>query len=555
MFWVSGAVFGVILKVGSVLFRCGHMEKTKKQYKKLYIENLGCAKNQVDAEVIAYNLKQEGYELCLDAEDADLVVVNTCAFIEDAKKESVDVFFSLRRKYPEKKMIISGCLAQRYANALADELQEVDAIFGNRDLSKIVPLVRELEAAREGGKGLLSTPGAGTEREDGESRGAETESSTEKEVVQESVEGLRAVPEASTEREGGENRGGTPEGIEGLVSARSGGENNIACRPLCIVPEYPSPADERDTRDSLLGYPGSAYLKISEGCNHRCSYCAIPVIRGPLRSRPIDAVLEEAARLVKTGVREINLIAQDLAAYGLDWGGESRFIELLDRICAIEGDFRVRMLYIHPDAMTDGIIDAVKRNPKILHYFDIPFQSGSEGILRSMGRTGSREKYTALISHIRAEIPDAVIRTTIMLGYPGDDAESFRETKRFVEDCKFDWMGSFVYSREEDTKAFGMTTQEAHDALAKKAKRWKRELERLQESITRERLEEFVGRDCDVLVEEKVEGEDLAIGRIYAQAPEVDGLTVVMGRGMESGQVYRCRIHGVNGVDLDAIRL
>lgn len=440
--------------------------------KKLYIENLGCAKNQVDAEVMAFILK-DNYSLTEEAEQADLIIVNTCGFINSAKEESISTFFELREKYPDKKIIVSGCLAQRYSQALADDLKEADAVFGNRDLSRIKDVALQTE---------------------------------------------------------------------------------LNMRPV-VVPEYPAPESEIDCRNKLFNFPGSAYLKISEGCNHRCGYCAIPLIRGNLRSRPMEAVLKEAERLVSTGVKEINIIAQDLAAYGWDFDGKTHFAELLDNICAIEGNFKVRMLYIHPDWMTDDIIQAVKRNEKVLHYFDIPFQHASANVLVPMKRTGNQDVYAQLVEKLRREIPDCVIRTTIMLGFPGETEDDFKIVTDFVKRCHFTWMGSFTYSLEEDTYAYTLTTEEEHSKLSAKAEKWQKKLQKIQEKITEQELNRFVGKQFDVLVEELIEGEDLAIGRIYAQAPEVDGLTVVMGHDMVPGNVYRCGITKVNGVDLEAVKI
>jgi len=444
--------------------------------KNLYIENLGCAKNQVDAEVMAHNLESDGWHLVDDVSDASLIIVNTCGFIESAREESLDSFFALRTQNPTAKIVLGGCLAQRYANELVDELPEADGIFGNRNLANINSFVKNLDKTR------------------------------------------------------------------------------------ILVPEYPDPDDESDERGKLFNFPGSAYLKISEGCNHRCGYCAIPLIRGSLRSRPMDAVILEAKRLIATGIKEINLIAQDLAAYGTDWveqgkTGTSHFCELLVKLASLEGDFRLRMLYIHPDAFPMELLDIVKNNPKIIPYFDIPFQHASAKLLRPMKRTGSRQEYSKLVDTIRKELPECVIRTTIMLGFPGDTKEDFDEVCKFVEHCRFNWMGSFVYSREEGTYAWDLTTEEEHKALTKKAKLWQKKLQKIQEKISSEKLEEFVGKEFDVLIEELIDGEDLAIGRIWAQAPEVDGLTVVMGRDMVPGHVYKCGITKVNGVDLEAVRI
>jgi len=440
--------------------------------KNLYIENLGCAKNQVDAEVLCTELEKNGYSLVEEAEDADLVLVNTCGFIELAKSQSIDTFFSLRERCPKAKIVLCGCLAQRYADNFEKELPEADAVFGNRDLAKIGEVVANLE---------------------------------------------------KKERK-------------------------------TVRPEYPDPDSEIYARNRFFNFPGSAYLKISEGCNHCCGYCAIPLIRGPLRSRKLETVIKEAEYLVSKGIKEINLIAQDLAAYGWDWDGKSHFEALIEALSNIEGDFAVRLLYIHPDWMTDSMIKAVKNSKKILHYFDIPFQHASENILKPMNRTGNSESYYELVQKIRAEIPDAVIRTTIMLGFPGETEEDFKTVENFIKKCRFTWMGGFVYSLEEDTPAFSLTTEEEHEKLAKEASKRQKKLEKIQQKISSEELEKFVGTTQNVLIEENVEGEDLSIGRIYAQAPEVDGLTVVMGRDMEAGKIYKCIITKVNGMDLEAVK-
>ena len=433
--------------------------------KRIYIESLGCAKNQVDSEILLAYALENGYERTENAAEADVIVVNTCGFIESAKKESIDTFFSLRDANPGARIILAGCLAQRYGSEM--ELDEADAIFGNRDLSLFPEIL-------------------------------------------------------------------------------SGNEK-------LLIPDYPDPDSERDDRKTLLNFPGSAYLKISEGCNHRCSYCAIPVIRGSLRSRPMDKVIAEAKRLIASGIYEINIVAQDLGAYGTDDGGESKFVDLMDKLSSLEGNFVLRMLYIHPDTFPEGLIELCAERKKILPYFDIPFQHADPAVLRAMRRTGSPEIYLSLINRIRTALPDAVIRTTLMLGFPGEDRKAFNTLLSFVEKAKFDWMGSFTYSREEDTPAYDMRGEEEHEKAQVKARKWQKELEAVQERITAEQLERHVGHEYPVLIEEKVEGEDLAIGRIYAQAPDVDGLTVVMGRGMKPGDVVRTGIRKVRGIDLEGV--
>ncbi len=437
--------------------------------KKIYIESLGCAKNQVDSEILLSYALENGYERTEDVSEADVIVVNTCGFIQSAKEESINTFFGLKEKNSGAKIILAGCLAQRYGETM--ELEEADAIFGNHDLS-LFPSV------------------------------------------------LKSVEEEKRE---------------------------------VVVPEYPDPDRERDERKELLSFPRSAYLKISEGCNHCCSYCAIPIIRGPLRSRPFEYVVKEAERLIKSGVYEINVVAQDLGAYGLDLYGKSRFVELMDKLSSLDGDFVLRMLYIHPDTFPFDLIDLVASRKKILPYFDIPVQHADKAVLKSMKRTGSGDEYASLFNKIRQKNPDAVIRTTLMLGYPGEDRAAFEELLDFIEKAQPDWMGSFLYSREEDTPAYKMRNQKDHDKAQREAKKWQKELEEKQSAITEKRLERFVGREYTALVEEIIEGEELAIGRIYSEAPDVDGLTVIMGRGLKSGDKVRVGIRSVRGVDLEGI--
>lgn len=438
--------------------------------KKIYIESLGCAKNQVDSEVLLTIAKEKGYVRVTEAKDADLIFVNTCGFIESAKEESINTFFALKGAYPDAKIVLGGCLAQRYAEEL--ELEEADAIFGNRDLAAFSDVLDSLDK----------------------------------------------------------------------------GDDQIVLKP-----EYPDPDREKDEREEYLSMPRSCYLKISEGCDHRCSYCAIPIIRGGLRSRSEDRIIDEARELIRKDFFEINLIAQDLGAYGTDFDGKSHFCDLLTKLASLEGDFRLRLLYIHPDTFPEELISIVKNSEKIIPYFDIPFQHSSERVLRKMRRFGNTEKYLALINRIRSEIPEAVIRTTLMLGFPGEEREDFDELLSFVRQARFDWMGSFLYSREEDTPAFDMRDEKAHEKAVKRAARWKNELEELQSAITEERLQGFVGKKYTALVEENIQGEDLSIARIYSQAPEVDGLTVIMGEGIAPGDVVEVGIRAVRGVDLEAV--
>ncbi|HIV99131.1 MAG TPA: 30S ribosomal protein S12 methylthiotransferase RimO [Candidatus Ornithospirochaeta avicola] len=437
----------------------------------IYFESLGCAKNQVDSEILITYAAEEGYILTDDPEKASVIVVNTCGFIESAKKESLDVFFALKKLNPKAKIIMAGCLSERYHEKM--ELDEADAIFGNHDLS-LFPSV---------------------------------------------------------------------------LSAVENGER------VNLAPPYPSAERERDDRCHLLSRKGSAYLKISEGCNHCCSYCAIPLIRGSLRSRPEEKIIKEAERLIRNGIYEINVVAQDLGAYGVDLYGESRFVSLMDKLSSLEGDFVLRMLYIHPDTFPRSLISLVKEREKILPYFDIPMQHADEHVLALMNRCGNREKYLALINSIRKELPSAVIRTTMMLGFPSEDENAYLEMKRFIKEARLEWMGSFLYSREEDTPAYKMRNARDHKKAAKQAALWKDEIDMIQSRISQERMKNFVGNTYRAIIEEPIEGEAMAFGRIYAQAPDVDGTTVILGENLKESDVVTVNVTKTLGFDLEAVRI
>ncbi len=440
--------------------------------KYFYIENLGCAKNQVDAEVMLKELQKTGsWEYTESSDRADLILINTCGFIEPAREESLDAVFSLRAAHPDVKIVMTGCLAERYGREIDQELPEVDGFFGNRDLSYITAVAEDI--------------------------------------------------------------------MNG---------DHVSC-----FPDYPDISGrEYMHRERLLSYAGSAYVKISEGCNHRCRYCAIPLIRGGLRSRTKEDVLAEVKALIADGVYEINLIAQDLAAFGTD-RGHPQFMELLDEMSLLPGDFIIRMLYIHPDDFPAGLPELVRDREKIVPYFDIPFQHASVPVLRSMGRRGSARTYLDLIRSIREVLPDAVIRSTFLLGFVNEDDAAREELLDFVREAQLDWAGCFVYSLEEGTPAYSDRSSSEHEKAVAEAEAFKPELEALQEEITQGRLQRWVGRHVDVLIEETVEGEDLLIGRIAGQAPEVDGLTVVLSEHGEPGERILCEVRRVVGVDLEAM--
>ena len=315
-------------------------------------------------------------------------------------------------------------------------------------------------------------------------------------------------------------------------------------------------------RNRFFSYPGSVYVKISEGCNNRCTYCAIPLIRGPLTSRGQEEIVDEVAGYVEKGAAEIVLLAQDLAAYGSDnsFGGpggpetgfHGELPALLRKIMRIPGDYWLRLLYIHPDHFPEELFACIRENPRILPYLDIPFQHASKQVLRKMGRAGDGEEYLRLIERIRNEIPGAVIRSTFLVGFPGEREDDFAELLQFQREAEIDWLGVFPYSREEETPAYAMQSGIRYRLSKRIAQKRKSIIEQVQQEITTARLKEHVGSLERVLVEEPVSGEKLYIGRTYFQAPEVDGLTVVAGENCTPGQFVTCRITKVTAVDLEA---
>lgn len=430
------------------------------------------------------------------ADDADLIIINSCGFIESAKQESINAVLGWRKRYPDKKILLAGCLAQRYAKELAESLPEADLLFGNADLGGIVGA-----AAR--------------------------------------ALGLKADAAA----------------IRNAAAVSVAGQ-----RPL-------------------LSLPGSAYVKINEGCNNRCTFCSIPLIRGNLRSRSIPDILSECRELLGRGIRELCLIGQDIGSYGkdlrtgpetepaaLDQGSllpGSLLPDLLEALSGLEGDFWVRLLYIHPDNFPLSILDTMERDkrrnpyhPRFLPYFDLPFQHGSEKILAAMNRRGNAAAYLSLIETIRSRLPDAVLRSTFLLGFPGETDEDFQALLDFQDKARLDWAGCFAYSREEDTPAYSMKNRVPKKLAAER----KRIVEERQADISEKRMDRFVGKEFDVLVEEAIDEEEgLYLGRLYCQAPEVDGAAVISDTRMASGSdqhltpgaFVRGRVTGRAGFDLE----
>ena len=396
--------------------------------------SLGCSKNQVDAERLLAVLAREGYEICSDMTECDAVIVNTCGFIEDAKKESIDTILECCAAKGEgrlKCVAVTGCLAERYRAELASEIPEVDVVLG-----------------------------LGGNRRIGE-------------AIREAVKGKHFI-------EYGEKESLSMEG-------------------------------ER----ILANEPWFAYVKVAEGCDNRCSYCAIPLIRGRFRSRPMENILEECRRLAESGVTELNLVAQDTTRYGEDLYGESRLPELIDAVCALEKVHWVRVLYCYPDRVTDRLIETIARQPKAVHYFDIPVQHASAHVLRDMNRRGDKQSILELCRSIRERIPDVVLRTTLIAGFPTETEQDFAELCELVEEARFDRLGCFAYSQEEDTPAGAMAQ------LPEELRRRRAEIVmELQMSAAFDFADRCVGRTLEVLVEGYEDGQ--YFGRSYMDAPDID---------------------------------
>ncbi len=432
-----------------------------------YIDQHGCAKNQVDGEEISARLIDAGFSVVESPENADVIIINTCGFIEDAKKESISAIVDTKKRWPGKKVIAAGCLSQRYPEVLFSDMPEADGVFGNGDLSLI--------------------PGA----------------------VEKVVHGTRELLKTPQQRN----------------------------MPLVCYP-----------RKAFFDYPGTAHIKITEGCSNHCSYCAIPLIRGELRSRDIADIVSEAQGLLDRGVFEIVLIGQDLGNYGKDLEGRCMLPDLLSAFAEIKENFRVRVLYIHPDHFPHEILPIIKGDSRFAPYFDLPFQHASASVLRSMNRQGSTEIYLGLIERIRAELPFAMIRSTFLVGFPGETEADFSALLDFQRAAQLDWLGAFAYSREENTPAYDMKNRVPKSVAQKR----KALVEETQVAITAERLKRFIGMSDHFIVEEAFDHDKLCIGRGWMQAPEVDGVTLIHA-AQKPGAIVEAHIISVNGVDFNAV--
>lgn len=427
--------------------------------------SLGCPKNQLDTEVMLHELLSAGYEITADETEADVVVINTCGFIESAKKEAIDNILDvawLKENRELRAIVVTGCLAERYRDEIMKEMPEVDAVLGVGSIHNIVEAVDTVL----GGEKYTS--------------------------------------------------------FEDKDCVRLGGDR------VLTTPEY------------------AAYLKIAEGCDNRCTYCAIPYIRGRFRSRPMEDIIREAKELEGLGVKELTLVAQDTTRYGQDIYGKYSLAELLHRLTEETDIPWLRILYCYPDKITDELVEEMKSNDRVLKYIDLPMQHISDGVLKRMNRHGGAELIRSVVARLRAEIPDVVIRTTFIVGFPGETDEDFAELCDFVNEQRFEHVGVFTYSREEGTPAYRMEQVDEQVKLDRYDI-----IMRDQLGINEENNEKKLGTTVRVLCEGYDAVGEVYYGRSAADAPDVDGKIYFVGkRGIVPGSFVDVKIEKVVEYDL-----
>lgn len=423
---------------------------------KLALISLGCSKNLVDSEhFLGILINKKGFEFTEVLEDADLIIVNTCGFIGDAKQESIDTILEVAQLKEKKlkKLIVAGCLAQRYAAELMEELPEVDAIIGTGDIDKIESVVDDIFR--------------------------------QKRVIR--SDSLEFLANAATER-------------------------------------------------ILTTYPHTAYLKIAEGCDRKCTYCIIPKLRGKLRSRSIEDIVEEAKKLSAMGVRELNLLAQETSEYGIDRYGDKSLARLLRELVKVDGIEWIRNYYMFPNSVTDELIETIRDEEKVCNYFDISIQHVASNVLQAMKRAKDATQIKGVLAKIRKEIPDASIRTTVIVGFPGETEDDFIELKEFIEEFRFDYVGVFKYSKEEDTEAYDLENQVDDET---KERRYV-ELVNLQSQIAENKNKKYIGKEIEVMIDGvSSESEFMLEGRTKGQALEIDGKVLTNDGTAKPGEIVK----------------
>ena len=435
---------------------------------KILFVSLGCDKNLVDTENMLGILKNKGFDFTDDEWEADIIAINTCCFIGDAKQESINTILEMAEHKKDarcKVLVVAGCLAHRYQDEIIKEIPEVDAFVGTSSYDKIADMINSV---------------------------------LEEKGISNFVEDANRMP---------------------MVEA-----------------------------DRIVTTPGYyEYLKIAEGCDKHCTYCVIPKVRGSFRSFPIEYLVNQTKKLVEGGVKEIILVAQETTLYGVDLYGKKSLPKLLHNLGLIEGLEWIRILYCYPEEINDELIEAIKNEPKVCHYLDMPIQHASDNILKRMGRRTSKQELTDIVAKLRREIPDIALRTTLITGFPGETDVDHEEVMQFIDECEFDRLGVFTYSREEDTVAAQMPDQIDEEIKEK----YRDELMQLQQEISADRSAAMIGRIVRVMIEGFIPEDNTYVGRSYKDAPNVDGLVFVeCDRELMSGDFIDVKITGSTEYDL-----
>ena len=432
--------------------------------------SLGCSKNLIDTEMAIGLFKNNNFEIVNDVEKAEIIVINTCGFIESAKQEAIDTILEMA-EYKEKGickfLIVMGCLVQRYSEELKKAIPEVDLFITIDEYNEFWSRIEELI------------------------------------------------------------------GVDGSVDPLKNIKNNYT--ELDYMERVITTGDK------------TAYLKIAEGCSNRCTYCAIPYIRGPYVSRPIEEILEEAKKLAKQGIKELIVIAQDTTRYGEDLYGDAKLSELLNKLCDIDGFEWIRFLYAYPESITDELIETVKKQDKICNYFDIPIQHISDKVLKRMNRRTTGKQIEELIKKIRTQIPDAILRTSLIVGFPGETEEDFEELYNFIKKGYFNKLGVFIYSKEDGTPAARLKEQIHH---ATKKKRYNL-IMNIARDISKENLKSCIGENYKVLVENSTFDKKFYVGRSYMDIPDTDGMVIIKDTQENIiGKFINCKITDIKNYDL-----
>ena len=446
---------------------------------KIGLVSLGCPKNLVDSEVMLGLAQEAGHEITNDADDADVIVVNTCAFIGRAKEESIDTILEMAQKkdgHPGRRLIVTGCLAERYREELQGEIPEIDAVLGTGEVPAILD--------------ALSAPGAAVAAG---AAGLPPASAAPMTLFTRSAEGHT-----------------TPATLKGIASRH---------RAAAAERELPTYIYTADTPRRLTTPGHYAYVKVAEGCDYNCSFCIIPALRGQYRSRAHDDIVREARSLAARGVKELILISQDTTFYGIDRKERGALARLLRALNAVEGLEWIRLLYLYPTTITDDVLEAMAECEKVCKYIDLPLQHAAESMLRRMRRPGNRASYTKLLDRVRTRLPQVTLRTTFVIGFPGETKAEFDDLLGFVRDVGFDHVGAFTYSHEEGTAAYAL----ADDVAARTKTARQRRLMELQRGIVEARHAGRIGQRVRVMVDGPSDEHDLVIrGRLEGHAPEID---------------------------------